>query len=259
MSVVYFQLSISTDNCHHLTIVMPCQYWCCLVDCSINGHKDKDLPEGWKAKFGSNAVQSCTSRWLEKSFFISEHKLNKNMERKGRVVKYVMNPVPNGNGLRYTLAAVGKNGDELGLKRLEVWNEKGANDCKKDISNGQSKANALSTLGGSLNPFKWLDETDASSRSDEPHVFRGSDVTDTSGRLEQFLGSFCKHLVKLCSLSSRCGDPGYTFQETQGNVSQVNRVEQMLSLINLSCLGLVLLMMTCCLNALDTTDGKSRK
>ena len=95
----------------------------------------------------------------------------------------------------------------------DVWNEKGAYNCKKDVS--------IFTLGGSLNPLKWwLDKSDASRRLDE---------SDASGWSEQLLS---KHLMKLCSLSSGCGDPGYTFQETQGNVSQVNRYEQMLSLFN---------------------------
>ena len=104
----------------------------------------------------------------------------------------------------------------------DVWNEKGANECKKDVSIGQSKANALSSLGLSPNPLVWYDES---------HASRGSDVSNTSRWLEQFLGSFCKHLMKLCSLPSGCGDPGYTFQETQGNVSQVNSFEQMLYLL----------------------------
>ena len=39
-------------------------------------------------------------------------------ERDGKVVKYVMNPVPDGKGLRYRLTAVGEYRDVVALKRL---------------------------------------------------------------------------------------------------------------------------------------------
>ena len=45
--------------------------------------------------------------------------IDDDMEREGRVIKYVMNPVPDGGGLRYRLTAVGEYRDVVALKRLD--------------------------------------------------------------------------------------------------------------------------------------------
>ena len=41
------------------------------------------------------------------------------MQEEDEVVKYAMDPIPDGNGLRYTLTAVGNNRGEVALERLK--------------------------------------------------------------------------------------------------------------------------------------------
>ena len=83
---------------------------------------------------GGNALRPHASGRLDKSLVLSDHKVNKIMvememlsslysnlsdtEEEGEVVKYVMDPIQDGNDLRYTLTAVGNNRGEVALERL---------------------------------------------------------------------------------------------------------------------------------------------
>ena len=113
--------------------------------CSVACENNENLPEGWKVtlKFdGNNAVRPHASRWLETSLVLSEQTFTKNIvemkmlsslysdlsdiEREDEVVKYAMDPISDGNDgtgfgndLRYTLAAVGINRNEVALERLK--------------------------------------------------------------------------------------------------------------------------------------------
>ena len=61
--------------------------------------------------------------------------------------------------------------------------------------------------------------------------------TEASKRMESYAN--VQILPTFSSLVPQCGYPGYTSQDIQGNVSQVNRLERIIYSSNLCCLGMV--------------------
>ena len=139
-------------------------------------------------------------------------------------------------GGKFKFFSLSANAFDQNHENEDVEYEKGANDCMnvKDVGTSQSNSNLPFTqVNSSLNPLKLLDESDASRRMDESDTSRRLDMSVVLEWMKLILSTISKHWIKICiSSCSGCGDPGYTFQETQGNVSQVNRYEQMLSLFN---------------------------
>ena len=86
----------------------------------------------------------------------------------------------------------------------DVGNEKGANDCMevKDVVTSQSKSSLPSSqVIGSLNPLKWLNESDASKRMDKSY---------DSEWLELILSTMWRPWVHLSKYPGKCF-PGESF------------------------------------------------
>ena len=275
-----------------IEFILLCQYLCCLVDCSIDCENDENLLKGWKVtlKFDVNAVRSHASRWLETSLVVSEHRFIKNMvemkmlsslysilsdmEKEDKVVKDVMDSTPAGNGLRYTLATVGNNRDEVVLKRLtDVGRSAKAKevlskvmrpcqkrcyfglctfDCQSNTENlydgelifSKFQTDALCTL-----PSRWLERFWRSQVQYEEIL----SLRTLDRNLVELIASVIVNLttVYAATLGIILNYPGKYFPG--------DFILQIILLFNLCCLGLVLPLMTCCLQALDPTDENSRK